>query len=149
MCRSSTVEDFVQVILQAEKDIDTSLSNYFKDTQITKMCQTCGINSNHKHITKMFVKPRVISLIVNRINNFGIKTFVNIHHNTTIKISGTSYNLCAMVLHHGVDNSSGHYNVYVKLSSGWWFCNDHAVSSASLDNIILNSASYVLFYVDI
>ena len=147
--RSSNVEDFVQIILQAEKDIDTSLVNYFKDNYITKMCQTCGINSNHKHIVKMFIKPRVISLMVNRMNSFGIKTVVNIHHNTTIQISGTSYNLCAMVLHHGVDNYSGHYNVYVKICSGWWLCNDHAVSSVSLDNIILNSASYVLFYVEI
>ena len=126
--RSSNVEDFAQIILQVEKDIDTSLANYFKDSCITKLCQICGIHSNHRHIVKMFIKPRVMSLMINRINNFGIKSMVNIHHNTTIKISGTSYNLCAMVLHHGIDNYSGHYNVYVKISSGWWLCNDQNIT---------------------
>ena len=149
MHRSSNIEDFVQIILQVEKDIHTSLSNYFKDSYITKICQVCEVNSSHKHIVKIVKKPRVISLLINRINELGIKTIVNIHHNPNIEISGTSYSLCAMVLHHGVDCYSGHYNVFIKLSSGWWLCNDHAVSSVSLENIILNSASYVLFYVNI
>ncbi|XP_063934211.1 ubiquitin carboxyl-terminal hydrolase 22-like isoform X2 [Zophobas morio] len=57
----------------------------------------------------------------------------------------SQYTLFSVVNHHG-SLHSGHYVSYVKHNNQWFLCDDGAVTTATLEQV-LNSEGYLLFYI--
>ena len=87
-------------------------------------------------------------------------TFVQSKKNTSVvhypllfvSPDGSSYELSAVVLHHGETPNSGHYVAIVKLQTGrggertWFQCDDTSVTAVEQAQVLGKKDAYVLFY---
>ena len=88
--------------------------------------------------------PPVMVMRVNRFTRSG-KRFNRVRAEPELKLLGCSYDLQAMVEHHGVSINSGHYVTYLKAGARWELRNDGRRSYLSSPTDSENA--YVIVYV--
>ena len=144
--------------LLCEKEItslEDQLDGFFGVIKRTT-CNTC--NEEEMITTNNIVKePEVLQIVLNRMAVLN-RAVTKLDHDVTLPLSldigdylspsGSQalYNLYAVVVHEGADNS-GHYYAYVKSEHGIWHrINDNRVEKLENANEVKKAQAYVLLY---
>ena len=119
-------------------------------------CNFCNAQCPASYMTKLFIGPQILILILNR--GIGIQFKVKLEFYQTLDLSnyieqtqtGCKYNLIGVVTHMGESGASGHFIAYCRspIDNNWYKYNDDLVSPVYnfKQEIIDYAMPYILFF---
>ena len=119
-------------------------------------CNICNAQCPASYITKLFIGPQILIIILNR--GIGIQFKVRLEFYQTLDLSnyiektntGCKYNLIGVVTHMGESGASGHFIAYCRspIDNNWYRYNDDLVSPVyNFKQEIMDYAMpYILFF---
>ena len=96
---------------------------------LTKLCNTCKINTRHEEITQLLNLPTILTLVINRFdyNTMGQKITTPIIMKTQLVLNSHQFKLLATIQHHGDSTMSGHWTSNVLYPDAVYCCNDNSI----------------------
>ena len=114
---------------------------------VVKSCSQCKKDTKHIGSSNFLQPPQYLIIIVNRFGNNGTtknKTLIPLDQH--IKSGQFTFDLHAVIDHHGQLLSSGHYTASVICCNDIYYCNDDKITVCNKSNIRDSQTVYIMMY---
>ena len=127
------------------KTVSELMINTFSGT-VTKFCIVCNTDTVHEEKLNMEQPPKILTIVINRFDSYnsGRKNDTPIIIDKITECNGCSFQLLALIDHHGICTSSGHYTSKIFYSDLIYSYNDSAIKEVTFNE--LSNSVYILFY---
>ena len=127
------------------KTVSELMINTFSGT-VTKFCIVCNTDTVHEEKLNMEQPPKILTIVINRFDSYnsGRKNDTPIIIDKITECNGCSFQLLALIDHHGICTSSGHYTSKIFYPDIIYSCNDSAIKEVTFNE--LSNSVYILFY---
>lgn len=96
----------------------------------------------------MFSRQKVETFVQFPVQGLDMNTYVlnNLHETRGSFCGSNSYDLAAVIVHHGSGAGSGHYTAYATHEGQWYHFNDSTVTACEAETV-MRCKAYIMFYV--
>lgn len=121
------------------------LAEYFNEEIIDSVCEKC-LNSSSKIEKSLSKHPEVFVILLQRFDTTGMKNRVLVEIPLELRTIDETYELMAVIDHHGDTCTSGHYTIKCKNDGIWYLFDDEKVTRDIGMDVSFQSECYMVVF---